>query len=156
MPDTLFDEKLAFSLAGKAGLVHRLFRQVVTIAVAPLGLTQPRWLAMVHIDHLGEGCSQHALAQSIHIEMPSLTRTLKQLEESAVIERRVCGHDKRSRQLYFTAKGKALLNDLNERVHEIKPAFYADLSAEQLNTTAQTLAKLEQNACRLINEEEGK
>ena len=93
-------ESLNLTLCGNMGRVHRLCRDVVTIAVEPLGLTQSRWTALIHIHMLKEGVTQHQLAQSLGIEMPSLTRTLKQLEAQLLITRCVDEHDKRSKNIY--------------------------------------------------------
>mgnify|MGYP006133867971 FL=1 len=97
-----FHETLDLTVIGNMGRVHRLCREAVTIAVEPLGLTQSRWTALMHISMRGEGLTQLELANSLGIEMPSLTRTLKQLEEQSLIVRRVDKHDKRSKRLYFT------------------------------------------------------
>jgi len=57
-----FHETLDFTLVGKMGRVHRLCREAVTLTVEPLGLTQSRWLALMHINLIGEGVTQLALA----------------------------------------------------------------------------------------------
>ncbi|MFM9746038.1 MarR family transcriptional regulator, partial [Streptomyces brasiliscabiei] len=78
-------ETLDLSLCGNMGRVHRLCREAVTAAVEPLGLTQSRWTAMIHLNHLPDGATQQQLAHSLGIEMPSLTRTVKQLEQQQLI-----------------------------------------------------------------------
>ncbi|MDP4487595.1 MarR family transcriptional regulator [Pseudoalteromonas piscicida] len=141
-----FHETLDLSLCGKLGRVHRICRQAVTQAVEPLGFTQPRWTAMMHIHHLGEGCTQHQLACSLDIEMPSLTRTMKQLEENNVIERLIDKQDKRCRKIYFTEHGQAQLAQLKMRISEVKALLYHELSDDELNAIAHALVKLENNA----------
>ena len=148
-----FHETLDLSLCGHLGRVHRICREAVSVAVAPLGFTQPRWTAMMHIHHLGEGCSQHELASSLGIEMPSLTRTLKQLEQQNIISRRVDDEDKRCRRVYFTEQGKADLACLKQCISEVKGQLYHELSDDQLNSLAHALVKLEQNALNVANKE---
>ena len=154
MSDTPFHETLDLSLCGQLGRVHRICRQAITVAVEPLGFTQPRWTAMMYMQHLGEGCTQHELATSLGMEMPSLTRTLKQLEQSEIIERRIDIQDKRCRRLYFTKQGQQHMALLRDRIAEIKSQLYRDLSDEQLNGLASGLIQLEGNALRLIQQEE--
>ncbi|WP_372761802.1 MarR family transcriptional regulator [Pseudoalteromonas sp.] len=148
-----FHETLALTLCGSMGRVHRLCREVVTIAVEPLGLTQSRWVALVHINMLNEGVTQQALAHSLGIEMPSLTRTLKQLEALMLITRQVDIHDKRSKKIYFTAQGRHILNDVNTLITDIKNQLYAGLNDEQLDVMAHGLVKMEANAKQYIEKQ---
>ncbi|MBB66506.1 MAG: MarR family transcriptional regulator [Rickettsiales bacterium] len=149
-----FHETLDFTLIGNMGRVHRLCREAVTLTVEPLGLTQSRWLALMHINLIGEGVTQLALAQSLGIEMPSLTRTLKQLEELSLISRQVDNNDKRSKKLYFTKEGHVVLNSLNEKIADVKQQFYAGLTHEQLDAMARALLQIEQNASACISQQE--
>lgn len=145
-----FHETLDLSLCGSMGRVFRLCRDAVTLAVEPLGLTQSRWTAMIHIDHLQQGVTQQALATSLGIEMPSLTRTVKQLEQQAIIVRRVDEQDKRSRKIYFTEQGLQLLEALRGIMTEVKTQLYAGLTTAQLDTMAYGLVQMEENARRCL------
>ena len=149
-----FYETLDLTLCGNMGRVHRLCRDAVTIAVEPLGLTQSRWTALMHINMLKDGVTQLALSQSLGLEMPSLTRTLKQLEEQSLIVRRVDEHDKRSKKLYFTDQGRSILNTLNERIADIKEQLYKGLNHEQLDAMAYGLVKIEENAIQCIKSQQ--
>lgn len=145
-----FHETLDLSIVGSMGRVHRLCRDAVTVAVEPLGLTQSRWTALVHIDTLGEGVTQLALATSLGIEMPSLTRTIKQLEEQQLISRQVDKNDKRSKKLYFTEQGRQVLESLQQKLADIKQQLYKTLTHQQLNEVAHALVQLEKNALACI------
>ncbi|KPZ58266.1 MarR family transcriptional regulator [Pseudoalteromonas sp. S3776] len=145
-----FHETLDLTLIGNMGRVHRLCREAVTIAVEPLGLTQSRWTALMHIDMHGEGLTQLELANSLGIEMPSLTRTLKQLEEQQLITRKVDEHDKRSKKIYFTNKGGSVLQSLNKKLVDIKSQLYSGLSTEQLDALARGIVEIEKNALNCI------
>tara|TARA_R110002167_G_C12701790_1_gene653630 strand:- start:7293 stop:7784 length:492 start_codon:yes stop_codon:yes gene_type:complete len=147
-----FYETLDLTLCGNMGRVHRLCREVVTIAVEPLGLTQCRWTTLVHINVLKEGTTQLELAHSLAIEMPSLTRTLKQLEESLLIVRKVDQKDKRSKRIYFTAQGRNVLITLQEKIANIKDQLYHGLNHEQLDMMAYGLVKIEENAKTYIKQ----
>jgi len=149
--DLPFHDTLDLTLCGNMGRVHRLCREVVTIAVEPLGLTQSRWTALVHINMLNEGVTQLELAHSLGIEMPSLTRTLKQLEALSLIIRRVDQQDKRSKKIYFTEQGRNVLYLLKEQITEIKNQLYKGLNHEQLDNMAHGLIKMAENAKDYIN-----
>ncbi|CAM3827859.1 MULTISPECIES: MarR family transcriptional regulator [Pseudoalteromonas] len=145
-----FHETLDLSLCGNMGRVHRLCREAVTAAVEHLGLTQSRWTAMIHINHLPDGATQQQLAHSLGIEMPSLTRTVKQLEQQQLIIRRVDEDDKRSRKIYFTEQGEQLLSTLKVLITDVKQQLYAGLSNEQLDMMAYGLVQMEENARRCL------
>ncbi|MBE0455914.1 MULTISPECIES: MarR family transcriptional regulator [Pseudoalteromonas] len=145
-----FHETLDLTLCGNMGRVHRLCREAITAAVEPLGLTQSRWIAMIHINHLSEGATQQQLAHSLGIEMPSLTRTVKQLEQQQLIIRRVDEDDKRSRKIYFTEQGQQLLSTLKVLIVDVKQQLYAGLTTEQLDTMAYGLVQMEENARRCL------
>ncbi len=146
--DTSFD----LSISLQMGRVHRICREAVTAVVEPLGLTQSRWTALVHIDYLNEGVTQLELANSLGIEMPSLTRTLKQLEAQNLIVRRVGETDKRSKNIYFTQAGRDLINRLQMLLLDIKEKLYGSLSQQQMEIIANGLTEIEKNARGLINE----
>nr|WP_247664772.1 MarR family transcriptional regulator [Pseudoalteromonas sp. MMG010] len=141
-----FHETLDLTIIGNMGRVHRLCRDVITTAVEPLGLTQSRWTALLHISMVGEGLTQLALANSLGIEMPSLTRTLKQLEHAKLITRQVASNDKRSKQIYFTKQGRSTLALLDEKVAALKSQLYSGLSHKQLDAMAYALINIEKNA----------
>lgn len=145
-----FHETLDLTLCGNMGRVHRLCREAITAAVEPLGLTQSRWIAMIHINHLSEGATQQQLAHSLGIEMPSLTRTVKQLEQQQLIIRLVDEDDKRSRKIYFTEQGQQLLSTLKVLIVDVKQQLYAGLTTEQLDTMAYGLVQMEENARRCL------
>jgi len=155
--DIPFYETLSLTLIGNMGRVHRLCREVVTLAVEPLGLTQPRWTTLLHIHMLSEGITQLELANSLGIEMPSLTRTLKQLEEQSLIIRLIDQQDKRSKKIYFTDQGRLVLEALEEKIIDIQAQLYSGLTHEQLNAMAYGLIKMEENAqyCIQHNREKG-
>ncbi|WP_328185985.1 MarR family transcriptional regulator [Marinobacter sp. OP 3.4] len=137
--------KLKPSVGGALGRVHRLWRQAITHAVSPLELTESRWAVLVHLDHLGEGNSQQALAHALAIEMPSLTRTLNQLEQQKLIERRAAPNDRRAHTLWFTAQGRHLMADLEQRIQEVRTAIYGNLDDQQLDQLARTICAMETN-----------
>ncbi|KAA1176135.1 MarR family transcriptional regulator [Marinobacter salinexigens] len=143
------------SIGGALGRIHRLWRQAITSAVSPLELTESRWAVMVHLDHLGDGCSQTALATALAIEMPSLTRTLNQLEDQNLIERRISPNDRRAHTLWFTENGRLVMNDLEERIQAVRTAIYGNVDDEQLDQLAAVVCAMESNLHQYLNTRRG-
>ena len=94
------------------------WRAAANLFMSDLGITQPRWTALLYLQRLGEGCSQRELADAIGIEQPSILRTLNGLEESGLIERRPCPKDARRRTIWFTNKGWDLLIQVEKHAQE--------------------------------------
>lgn len=134
------------SLGMRLGHVHRLWCTVVGRTVAPLGLTQPRWTALVALRHLGNGATQKQLAEALGIELPSLTRTLEQLERQGLIERRIQADDRRVRLVSFTAAGARILASLDARADEARALLLDGLDDPERETLQRALQRIEINA----------
>ena len=83
---TLFGSLLsmASTIGFRIARLPHLWRSILDRRLAPLGLTQTRWVTLYHLWKLGEGNPQCDLARAIGVEAPSLVRTLGQLEEQGV------------------------------------------------------------------------
>lgn len=147
---TEMKDLLQVPLGNQIGRVHRLWRSAITASVQSLDMTESRWTAMLHLKMLGEGATQQALAQELGIEMPSLSRTLSQLVEQDMLQRRPHPSDKRAQCLYFTATGRQMLAKLIERTLQIRQALYRDLTPAAVQQLMQSLDIMERNARNLL------
>ena len=134
------------SLPERLGRLHRLWRTVADLALAPLGLTHPRWTALWKLSRLGGHLSQKALAEALEIELPSLMRTLGQLEEQALIERHCCSQDKRARIVTLTPAGKALLDQIEGHILDIRQDLLAGISQQELTQFEDIVHRISANA----------
>jgi len=125
------------------------WRNVVDHSMQDLGLTQSRWIALLHLGRMGEGCSQSELAADIGIEQPSLVRTLQHLEDSGLIERRACAEDARRRTLWLTDKGLQVLRDVENRALKGRQKLLKGLSAEQRQALHECLKQINENTFNL-------
>ncbi|MCS4308253.1 MarR family transcriptional regulator for hemolysin [Rheinheimera pacifica] len=141
---------LKVPLGNQIGRVHRLWRSAITASMQSLDMTEARWTAMLHLKMLGEGATQQALAQELGIEMPSLSRTLSQLVEQGMLQRRSHPSDKRAQCLYFTATGQQMLSQLIDRTMQIREALYQDLTPAAVQQLMQSLDIMERNARTLL------
>ncbi|PAU88320.1 MarR family transcriptional regulator [Pseudomonas sp. WN033] len=133
------------SMGAAMGRIHRLWRSAINQAVAPLGITEARWAVLAHLDKLGEGCTQQQLASELAIEMPSLTRTLNQLQEQGLIERRRSPNDGRAHCLWFTPAGRQQVCELEVHIEAVRQTIYQGLTDAQLDAFAQVLLQMEDN-----------
>ncbi|EKE74903.1 MarR family transcriptional regulator [Gallaecimonas xiamenensis] len=122
------------------------WRAAVDKYMAELGLTQTRWIALLHLQRMGEGCTQSALAANIGVEQPSLLRTLNQLEEAGLVERRPSPADARCRTLWFTPKGLELIQEVAALAAKGRQDLLEGLSSQQRQTLHEVLETVISNA----------
>ena len=130
------------------------WRTVVDQHMAELGLTQTRWIALLHLKRVGEGCTQSALAANIGVEQSSMLRTVNQLLEAGLIERRASADDGRCRTLWLTDAGKALLVDVEQLAFKGRQQLLAGLDTQQRQQFHDLLAHIIINAHTVLMPEQ--
>lgn len=133
------------------GRVFRLWRSAISQSVKPMGMTEARWSVMMKLRTLGEGVSQHTLASELGIELPSLNRTVNQLVELNLVERREHPSDKRCKCLWFTPAGNQQLQTLETFVGAVRTELTQGITDEELDGMFNVLKKIESNACALLD-----
>ncbi|MDR5903487.1 transcriptional regulator SlyA [Halomonas icarae] len=138
-------ENIGFQLSR----LPRLWRAVIDERLAPLGLTQTRWVTLYHLWRLGDGQPQCDLARAIGVEAPSLVRTLDQLSDQGLVERRPCEQDRRTKRVFLTPAATPLLERIDDVVREARNEMLAGLDREEIATLAQLLSRIEDNGLAL-------
>lgn len=136
---------MASTIGFRIARLPHLWRSIIDRRLAPLGLTQTRWVTLYHLWKLGEGNPQCDLARAIGVEAPSLVRTLGQLEEQGLVERRACDTDRRSKRIYLTPAAMPLLEQIDSVVLAARKEILAGLSDSDLIQLDQWLAQIESN-----------
>lgn len=129
----------------------RLWRGAISQTVNPMGMTEARWSVMITLKVLGEGASQNSLATELGIEMSSLNRTVNQLVELNLVERRAHPSDGRCHCLWFTPAGKVSIQTLTGAFNLVRDELTNGISDEELSTLFNVLKKIEYNACKKLN-----
>lgn len=94
----------------------------------------------------GGHLSQKTLAEALEIELPSLMRTLGQLEEQGLIERHCCSQDKRARIVTLTPAGKALLDQIEGRIIAVRRELLTGISQQELAQFEDIVHRISANA----------
>lgn len=136
---------MASTIGFRIARLPHLWRSILDRRLAPLGLTQTRWVTLYHLWQLGEGHPQCDLARAIGVEAPSLVRTLGQLEEQGLVERRACDNDRRSKRIYLTPAAMPLLEQIDNVAQQARKEIFAGLSEEELAQLNEWLALIEAN-----------
>lgn len=134
------------SLAEQIARMHRLWRTTADLELAPLGLTHARWTALWKLSRMGTHVSQKTLAEALEIELPSLMRTLGQLEEQGLIERHSCSQDKRARIVCVTPAGQTLLDQIAGRIMRLRQELLVGIDEQSLRQFEAIVQRISANA----------
>lgn len=144
------------NLGLRLGRVPREWRAILDHRLVPLGLTQTRWVTLYNLWQAGNGLSQCELARLIGVEAPSLVRTLDQLVEQGLVERRQCGEDRRAKRIYLTEKAGPLLEKIVDLVTETRQEMLKGLTPEELEKLIDVLKKIERNTQAILEQQQNR
>jgi DNA-binding MarR family transcriptional regulator len=126
-------QAVGFIVSSVGYAVAKRFRATL----APLGL-EPREFALLRAVGAAEGQSQQAIGERLQIPPSRMVAFVDGLEERSLLERRQNPHDRRTRALYLTAEGRALL----ERAFALALGLERDLCAELSDSEREQLLAL--------------
>ena len=126
-------------MASHSALQKNLFK-----ALKDTGLTmgQPKVLDYLKTH---DGAGQKEIAAACHIEAPSLTSVLSRMEEKGLIIRKVPEKDRRSYQVFLTAKGQKYVDIVEENFSVIENTAYDGISEREKEVFLRTLLKIYDN-----------
>lgn len=124
----------------------RRWRQLLDDRLRDTGLSQARWLALLHLHRLGNGVSQTALAQSIGIEGASLVRILDDLESRGLVERHVDPEDRRAKRLILTPDGAVAMQEVDAIADALRTELLDGIDDSVLDHLLSALDRVLRNA----------
>ena len=128
----LLDDQEQFGL--RLGLVARLWRAEIDRRLASFGLTESRWLTLLHLSRLPEAVTQRELAESVGVQGPTLVRTLDRLEADGLIERRTEAADRRTKSVHLRAEAAPVLERIEETAATVRAEIFADIPHTEVTT----------------------
>jgi DNA-binding MarR family transcriptional regulator len=106
--------------------VSRRFHDVLV----PLQL-EPSEFAVLRSVGVGEGQSQQALAEHLHISPSHMVAIVDELEQRELVERRAHSGDRRVRTLHLTRAGEKLLGEAFELAKQYEQLITKELGAAE-------------------------
>ncbi|MFD7433074.1 MarR family winged helix-turn-helix transcriptional regulator [Streptomyces sp. NPDC059861] len=129
--------RLGFLLARNGAIansrVHRAFESC--------GLAARPGAALMLVGRTGF-MSQQALATALEVDPSIMVGILNGLESAHLVERRRDPSDRRRHIVAITEEGRGLLAKAQDAVAEVERGLFADLSAEELATLRDLLARV--------------
>ena len=99
--------------------LSRAWRSELDRRLVGLGLSQARWLVLLHLARFSEMPTQRELAQSVGVEGPTLARLLDSLESQGLVTRVAVPEDRRAKKMSLSAGARSSARQPDEvnRLH---------------------------------------
>lgn len=136
---------MPYDLSASIGYhLHRAYsgmRRELDARLQPHGVTSAQWGALVSIGR--HGCATAAdLSRWMNLDRAGVSRVLKQLERSRLVERRPSAQDRRTRRLRLSPKGAALLPRLEAVTTSVSNDFLSGFSVADRSRLLRLLSRL--------------
>ena len=129
--DRSHDHRFGLKLAELA----RLWRQALDSRLRPLGLSQARWAALIHLRAYPDGLTQGQLALRVGIKDSTLVPQLDALERDGLIERRESPNDRRAKTVRVTRAAKPLLDRIDRAGSDLRHQLMQGLDPQDIETS---------------------
>jgi MarR family transcriptional regulator, transcriptional regulator for hemolysin len=142
MPDGQRLPHLQWRLGRAIGQISRRWRARLDGRMAASGLTEARWLPLLHLARWGDGLTQKELAASLGVEGPTLVRTLDWLEREALVARRPVPHDRRAKTVHLTPRARDLHRSIEQEAAAVRAEILQGIPEEDLTTCLRVLDRV--------------
>lgn len=142
-PATRSDADNFGALLGETG---RIWRTLLDERLRTLGLSQAKWLALLHIHRGGQALTQKDLATRLGVEGATLTALLDRLMRDDYIERREAESDRRSKTVHLTRKARNLMKQITAVAAQLRREMLAGIPDRDLKVCIRTLKHIQQTA----------
>ena len=127
--------------------LSRAWRAELDRRLTSLGLSQARWLVLLHLARASERPTQGELANSVGVENPTLARMLDGLEAQQLIERQADEQDRRVKKIALTPSAVDLIERIETIATTLRKEVFADITEQEIalcqSIQARMLANLE-------------
>ena len=130
------------------GEVSRCWRAKLDERLRPLGLSQSRWLVLLHLSRRDDGIVQKALAECLGIEGPTLVRILDRMTEDGWLERRESASDRRAKTVHLTEQSRAVITQINKVAAQLRGELLTDIPAADVEVCLRVLQQIKHTAER--------
>lgn len=112
--------------------MSRGWRAELDRRLADLGLSQARWLVLLHLARFQEPPTQRELAQSVGVEGPTLARLLDSLESQGLVQRHAVVEDRRAKKIVLCDTARPLIQKIEAIATALRVELFAGIDEEDL------------------------
>ena len=123
-----------YNFGYRLGELARLWRTELDQRLRPLGLSQARGIALLHLAKPGPPLTQNVLAERARIRGSTLARQLDLLEADGLIERRDSPTDRRVKTVHLTDRARPLVTQVESVARQLRQEILADVAAAEVQT----------------------
>lgn len=134
---------LGDAVAKRLFVLTREWRQVLGRRLAPHGLSEATWRALLHLDLMQGSAVQSALAASMGIEGPSLVRLIDRMERDGWVRRQAHPQDRRINLVEPTDKGRAAMQAVSAAAAEMRATTFDGLDVRELSQLSELLGRVQ-------------
>lgn len=135
-----------YDLTNSLQPVRRVWVQTTTQVLAGVGVSSSLATVVLHTARLGKDAQQKVLAHEIGVNAAALVRILDLGEEAELLVRRTTKADRRARFIDLLPKGKALADEIEQSLGDLRRELLGDLPEEDIRATTRVLRLLETRA----------
>jgi MarR family transcriptional regulator for hemolysin len=122
--------------------LSRAWRSELDRRLVGLGLSQARWLVLLHLARFTEMPTQRELAQSVGVEGPTLARLLDSLEAQELVTRVAVPEDRRAKKIALQPKAQPLIEKIEAISTQLRQEVFAGIDEEDLRRCQQVHARV--------------
>lgn len=122
--------------------LSRGWRAELDRRLAGLGLSQARWLVLLHLARFSEPPTQRELAQSVGVEGPTLARLLDSLENQGLVRRLAVLEDRRAKKILLDDTARPLIQQIETIATALRHELFEGIDEQELRTCMQVHAKI--------------
>lgn len=122
--------------------LSRAWRAELDRRLAGLGLSQARWLVLMHLNRFPEMPTQRELAKSVGVEGPTLARLLDSLEAQGLVRRVGVPEDRRAKKIALEDKARPLIEKIEAISRQVREDSFAGIDEEDIRRCQQVHARI--------------
>lgn len=125
--------------------LSRSWRAELDRRLSGLGLSQARWLVLLHLALLEEIPTQRELAKSVGVEGPTLARLLDSLEAQGLVQRQAVPEDRRAKKVVLSPQARPLIEQIESIAQQLRTELFAGIAEDDIKRCQQVHAQILQN-----------
>src|SRR5690606_7430908 len=117
--------------------LSRAWRAELDRRLVDIGLSQARWLVLLHLSRFEAAPTQSQLAQSVGVEGPTLARLLDSLEGQGLVRRLEAPEDRRAKRVMLCETALPLIQRIQRIADELREQLLAGIDPADLQLCQQ-------------------
>lgn len=129
----------------EVALLARTWRAELDRRLSHLGLSQARWLVLLHLARQPQAPMQSELAAMVGVECATLARLLDGLEAQQLVRRVTVAEDRRAKRIELLPGTEALIAQIEAIASELRGEILADIDQQELEVCQRVLLQMQAN-----------